>query len=145
MKKILIHVLFVVATNAFAQNQYFNKNGIAINGYDPVAYFTENAAIQGSSDYSYEWNGNTWQFKNAANRDMFKSDPGKYSPQFGGYCAYGMSENHKAPTEPQAFTIVDDKLYLNYNMDVLKMWRKDTKGRIAKGEKNWESLKDKKD
>src|ERR1044071_1281653 len=102
MKKILIHVLFVVATNAFAQNQYFNKNGIAINGYDPVAYFTENAAIQGSSDYSYEWNGNTWQFKNAANRDMFKSDPGKYSPQFGGYCAYGVSENHKAPTEPQA-------------------------------------------
>jgi len=137
--------LLVFTTIAFAQTQYFNKNGVAINGYDPVAFFAENMAVQGTDQYKHEWNGTTWQFKNAANRDTFKSNPEKYAPQFGGYCAYGMSENHKTPTEPQAFTIVDDKLYLNYNMDVLKMWRKDTKGRIAKAETNWTSLKDKKD
>jgi YHS domain-containing protein len=145
MKKLVTLVLFVLTTGAYAQSQYFNNNGIAINGYDPVAFFTENAAMEGSKQYSYEWNGTTWQFKNAANRDSFKSNPEKYAPQFGGYCAYGMSENHKAPTEPQAFTIVDNKLYLNYNMEVLKMWRKDTKGRITKAEMNWKSLKDKKD
>jgi len=137
--------LFVLTTVAYAQNQYFSKNGIAIKGYDPVAFFSENAAVQGSKEHSYKWNGTTWQFKNAENLNSFKSAPEKYAPQFGGYCAYGASENHKAPTEPEAFTIVDNKLYLNYNMDVLKMWRMDTKGRIAKAEMNWPSLKDKKD
>ena len=146
MKRLIITlVLFVVAAAAYAQNTYFNKNGVAIEGYDAVAYFTDNAALKGSTEYTHEWKGVTWQFKNESNRDKFKASPEKYAPQFAGYCAYGVSENHKAPTLPEAFTIVDNKLYLNYNMDVLKMWRKDTKGRIEKGETNWQTLKDKKE
>lgn len=145
MKKILTLALFFFTTLSYAQDHYFNKDGIAINGYDPVAFFSEDAAVRGSDKYIHEWNGVTWHFKSAENRDSFKLNPEKYAPQFGGYCAYGVSEDHKSPTEPEAFTIVNDKLYLNYNMNVRKMWRKDTGSRIATGEKNWATLKDKKD
>jgi YHS domain-containing protein len=145
MNRILTLALFLLTTSTYAQDPYFNKDGIAINGYDPVAFFTENAAVHGTDKYIYKWNGVTWQFKSAENRNTFKSNPEKYVPQFGGYCAYGVSENHKSPTEPEAFTIVKDKLYLNYNMAVRKAWRKDTLERIATGEKNWAVLKDKKD
>lgn len=145
MKRIFTLALFLLATSGYAQEPYFNKDGVAIEGYDPVAFFTENAAIQGSGKFVHEWQGVTWQFKSAENRDAFTSNPEKYAPQFGGYCAYGVSENHKSPTEPEAFTIINDKLYLNYNMAVLKEWRKNTGERIASGEKNWINLKDKKD
>ena len=71
---------------------------------------------------------------------MFLKQPDKYVPQFGGYCAYGVSENHTSPTDPQAFTIVDDKLYLNYNLKVKELWSKEQKARIIKGNENWKIL-----
>jgi len=145
MKKLFTLALVVFATTVFAQTQYFTKDGAAISGYDPVAYFTDNAAVKGTAAFSYDWNGTTWQFKNQVNLDAFKSNPQKYAPQFGGYCAYGVSEDHKSPTEPTAFTVVGDKLYLNYNMKVLELWRKDMDDRIVKGDKNWVKLKDRKE
>lgn len=145
-KSLILFVLFVVAIDySEAQTRYFNKSGVAINGYDPVAYFTDNKPVEGSKQFSYSWEGAEWHFRNQQNLDTFKQNPEKYAPQFGGYCAYGVSEDHKSPTQPEAFTIVDQKLYLNYNMKVKELWMKDTKGRIEKAEGNWVTLKDKKE
>ncbi len=147
MRALFSIIVFVASAGcSIAQTtQYFNSNGVAIRGYDPVAYFTESKPVEGSKEFKYSWQGVEWHFKSQANLDMFKADPEKYAPQFGGYCAYGVSEDHKSPTEPAAFTVLDDKLYLNYNTQVKQLWMKDTKGRIEKAETNWATLKDKKE
>ena len=120
---------------------YQTQDG-AIKGYDPVAYFKQSKPVKGEKEYSVSWQGATWYFQNQQNRDEFKSNPEKYAPQYGGYCAYGTANGHKAPTEPDAFTIVDGKLYLNYNKDVMANWRKDTKGYIVKANEKWPMIKD---
>jgi YHS domain-containing protein len=147
MKHLLSIILFALSIgHSGAQTtQYFNTSGVAIHGYDPVAYFTENKPVEGMKQFAYSWQGTEWRFKSQQNLDAFKTNPEKYAPQFGGYCAYGVSEDHKSPTEPDAFTILNDKLYLNYNTKVKEMWIKDTKGRIEKAEMNWPALKDKKE
>jgi YHS domain-containing protein len=130
----------------YAQSQapaYFSEDGKAIKGYDVVAYFTDNAASKGLKQFSYAWQGTVWYFKSQSNRDAFKASPEKYAPQFGGYCAYGVSEDHKSPIDPKAFTILNNKLYLNYSGAVKKVWLKDTVERIEKAEKLWMTLKDK--
>jgi hypothetical protein len=142
MKQLLTIVLIAFSLNvSHAQSEYYSRDGVAIKGYDPVAYFIENAAIAGKKDFSYTWQGTEWRFKDQANLDAFKAAPEKYAPQFGGYCAYGASENHKSPTEPSAFTVIDGKLYLNYNMKVKELWIQDTKGHIKKAEDNWVTLR----
>ncbi len=142
MKHLLTGLLIVVAfIQSIAQTSYFNTDGVAIRGYDPVAYFTESKPVEGSKSFTYKWQGTDWHFKNKENLDLFKANPEKYAPQFGGYCAYGVSEDHKSPTEPDAFTIVNNKLYLNYNKKVKEEWTKDRDERIKKGEVNWVSLK----
>ena len=113
----------------------------AINGYDPVSYF-EGSPAKGNGDHSYQWNDATWYFTSDENMSKFKSDPEKYAPQFGGYCAYGMSNGYKAATEPDAWTIVDDKLYLNYNVDVRSKWSEKRDSLINAAEANWPSVKD---
>lgn len=145
MKRLFTIALLVLAVSiSWAQTPaYFNSDGVAIKGHDPVAYFSDKAATPGSKQFAYTWQGTEWRFKNQANLDTFKANPEKYAPQFGGYCAYGASENHKSPTDPAAFTIVNDKLYLNYNLKVKELWSKDIKGRIETAEKNWVTLKDK--
>jgi len=143
MKQILsvfLFAFFCVLANAQSP-AYYNEKGVAIKGYDVVAYFTDHTPVEGSKNFSYNWEGTEWHFKNQANLDAFKANPVTYAPEFGGYCAYGVSENHKAPTDPAAFTIVDNKLYLNYSPEVKKLWIKDTKGRIKKAEENWQKLK----
>lgn len=141
MKRLALIIWFVVSAGlAIGQTSYFNSNGVAINGYDPVAYFTDNAAVEGSKEFTYSWEGTEWHFKNQANLNSFKANPAKYAPQYGGYCAYGVSDNHLSPTRPEAFTVLDNKLYLNYNPKVMEMWRKDTKGFIEKAEKYWPEL-----
>lgn len=135
-------VLFACVANAQAP-AYCNQDGVAIKGYDVVAYFKDSAAVAGSSEFSYSWQGTEWHFKNQSNLDAFKAEPEKYAPQFGGYCAYGVSQDHKSPTDPSAFTIVNNKLYLNYSPRVKNIWVRDTKGNIEKAEANWPGLKDK--
>lgn len=124
----------------YAQNQYL-KNGVAVQGYDPVAYFESNKAIEGKSEINAEYNKAQYFFSSEANKSLFLKNPEKYAPQFGGYCAYGVSEDHTSPTDPKAFTIVDDKLYLNYNLKVKELWSKDREERIKKANVNWEKLK----
>ena len=117
-------------------NQSF-VGSVAIEGTDPVTYFTEKKAVKGSSEYSHRWNGAKWRFKNAANRDAFAAEPEKYAPQFGGYCAWAVSRGYTASIDPEAWTVHKGKLYLNYSKGVQDEWAKDIPGNIAKGENNW--------
>lgn len=119
---------------------YATSSGIAVNGYDVVSYFTELQPVKGSDEYSFKWKGADWRFSSDKNLELFKANPEKYAPQFGGYCAYGVAEDHTAPTKPDAWTIVDDKLYLNYNTDVRKLWREKTDKYIKEGNKNWPAV-----
>ena len=120
---------------------YNNTNGIAIKGYDPVAYFLQQKPVEGKDEFSYDWSGSKWKFASQADMDSFKMAPQKYCPQYGGYCAYGLSENHKSPADPNAWTIIDNKLYLNYNRQVKEMWMKNSATRIEAADKNWPALK----
>jgi YHS domain-containing protein len=114
--------------------------GVAIKGYDPVAYFTESKPVKGSSDFSHEWNGAEWRFASAANRDLFKADPVKYAPQYGGYCAWAVSRGYTAGIDPEAWKIVNGRLYLNYSPKVQAQWSEDIPGNIARAEENWPKL-----
>lgn len=138
-------ILFLFSiTTAFAQKSaVYAPDGKAIKGYDPVAYFTESKPVQGDPKVSYNYQGANWYFASSTNRDAFKANPEKYAPQYGGYCAFGTSKGYKAPTEADAFTIVDDKLYLNYNTKVRTEWQKDQAGYIKKANANWPTIKDK--
>ena len=111
--------------------------GVAIKGYDPVAYFTQNKPVQGSAEFEYLWNGAKWRFANAEHRDLFKADPEKYAPQYGGYCAYAVSQGKTADIDPDAWTIFEGRLYLNLDKDVQKLWEKDMKGYIRKADEHW--------
>ena len=113
----------------------------ALDGYDPVAFFSDSMPVKGSANYSYNWKGADWLFASTEHLDQFKADPEKYAPQFGGYCAYGCSQGHKAPTKPETWTIVSGKLYLNYNGDVKKMWTADRDALIEKANTNWPTVK----
>ena len=113
---------------------------VAIKGYDPVAYFLEGQPVKGSRDFTVTWNGATWQFASASNRDLFAQQPTAYAPQFGGYCAWAVSQGYTAGIDPAAWKIVAGKLYLNYDREVQEKWMKDIPGLIEKAEKNWPLL-----
>ncbi|GHA54769.1 hypothetical protein GCM10008927_20720 [Amylibacter ulvae] len=115
----------------------FANDGTAINGYDPVAYFTQSAPVKGNRDISYDWHGSAWLFATEQNKSMFIENPEKYAPQYGGYCAYAVANGATAKTDPDAWTIVDDKLYLNFNTDVRATWQQDTAGNISRANANW--------
>lgn len=134
---------FLATTSVAQKAEVYATDKGAIQGYDPVAYFTEGKPVEGKSDISFLWKGQTWHFSNQTNLEKFKSDPEKYAPQFGGYCAFGMSRGYKAQTDPAAFTIVNDRLYLNYNLDVRTEWSKKREELIQKAEKNWPEVKSK--
>lgn len=116
---------------------YFELGGAAIGGYDPVAYFKQNKPVKGSAAYTATHEGSTFHFASAANRDAFVADPGRYAPQYGGFCAYAVANGYKAKIEPDAFTIVNGKLYLNYDQSIQRRWRRDIPGYIKKGDRNW--------
>ena len=117
----------------------FADDGGAIRGYDPVAYFTQQMPAKGDSAYSLEYNDAVWYFVNQENLERFRKHPERYAPQYGGYCAYGMSRGYVVSTDPNAWTIVDDRLYLNYSIGVRKTWLKDVPVNIDKADMNWQS------
>lgn len=118
----------------------FVENGIAIRGADPVAYFTQGSYVAGSADYTYEWGGAIWQFASAENRDLFASSPGQYAPQYGGFCAWAVSQGYTAPVDPTAWEIVDGKLYLNFDARIQRRWQQDIPGNIASADQNWPAV-----
>ncbi|MEO0984419.1 MAG: YHS domain-containing (seleno)protein [Cyanobacteria bacterium J06639_14] len=113
------------------------EDGVAIKGADPVAYFTEEAYVEGSDEFTHDWNGATWYFASAENRDAFANEPEVYAPQYGGFCAWAVSQGATAPIDPTAWKIVDGKLYLNYDDKVQARWSKDIPGNIAQADENW--------
>jgi YHS domain-containing protein len=139
---------FVVTTIAFALAAFaaspvtpINKNsdGVALHGYDAAAYFTEGKPVKGSKEFESEWMGAKWRFSSAANRDTFKSDPAKYAPQYGGYCAYAVSKGRTADISPNAWKVVDGKLYVNHPL-AKSRWEKDIPGAIARAGQNWPNI-----
>jgi YHS domain-containing protein len=133
---LVICLLSLLGRAAFA-GEFFEADGIALRGYDPVAYFVAARPQKGQPSHSYEYLGSKFYFANEANKRAFMQNPDKYAPQFGGYCAYGAANGYKVSTQPDAFAIVKDRLYLNYNREVLAIWQNDVPGNIALAEKNW--------
>jgi YHS domain-containing protein len=134
---ILVALTLMCFSTFAAKPLVFSTREGAIEGYDPVAYFTKGMPVRGSDKYSLEWNGATFKFSSLAHFELFKAAPGKYAPQYGGYCAYAVSEGATASTVPEAWTIVDDKLYLNFSTGVRNRWSKDIPGRVARADENW--------
>jgi YHS domain-containing protein len=151
MKKtliILVVSLFSIAT--FAQNtakrvKEFNlENKVAIQGYDPVAYFTQKKAVKGKSTFTSTYEGVTYNFSSQANKDLFIKKPSNYEPQYGGWCAFAMGDyGEKVEINPETFKIIDGKLYLYYNAffnNTLKSWNKDETNLKKKADSNWKKF-----
>lgn len=121
-----------------------DSSGRAIRGYDAVAYFAVESAVEGNPKFEFAWNGAKWLFASEENLEKFKKSPETYAPQFGGYCSYAVSHGHTADGDPKAWKVVDGKLYLNYDQDVKQMWEKEQDKFIKDGEKNWAQFQIKK-
>jgi YHS domain-containing protein len=115
-------------------------SSVAVSGYDPVAYFTEQRPVKGDKAFSHTYMGATWHFSSAANRDKFVTAPEQYAPQYGGYCAWAVAQGYTASADPQRWKIVAGKLYLNYDTDVQKKWETDPAGFIGKADKQWPAV-----
>ena len=113
------------------------QQGLALEGYDPVAYFTEGKPVAGSDAASYHWRGATWQFSTPEHRDAFIADPERYAPQFGGYCAFAMSRGTTVDGDPHQWAIVDGKLYVNNNPLAMTLWNQHRPASIKAGNVNW--------
>lgn len=139
-----VALLYVTSATAAAPPVYTGiVKGVAVGGYDPVAFFTDGKPVKGNKDLTTNYDGATWRFASAANRDAFQADPVKYAPQYGGYCAYAVSKGSTAKGDPQAWTVHDGKLYLNYNKNVRALWAKDIPGNVKKGDANWPAVLEK--
>ena len=114
----------------------------AVRGYDVVAYYTESRPVEGKRSLVHNWNGAEWRFASTANRDLFAANPEKYAPQYGGWCAWAVSQGYTASIDPEAWRIVDGKLYLNYSKSVQQQWMQDVKGNISKGNRNWLGIRE---
>lgn len=137
--------LILVGSNSFAATDenipVYTLSGVAIGGTDPVAYFTQAKPVQGSAEFAAEFQGATWHFSSAENRETFLANPEKYAPAYGGYCAYALSlGTYKVETDPKAWSIVDGRLYLNKTPVVRSIWETDIPGNILKSEGNWATL-----
>lgn len=136
---IISSLLLAACGNPATTKVYSTDNG-AIDGYDPVAFFTDSAAVKGDKAFTTEWNGASWCFSSAENLEAFKANPEKFAPQYGGFCAYGTADGHLSPTQADTWTVLNNKLYFNYNQKVKDRWMQDQKGYIEKADKNWPEL-----
>jgi YHS domain-containing protein len=145
MKKLQILILFfLIVFSACGQKpEIYSSANKAINGYDPVAYFTVKKPVKGSDQLKSTYKGANWHFSSAEHKKLFDQNPEKFVPQYGGYCAFGMAQGYKATTTPEAWTIVNEKLYLNYSLGVQNDWQKDQTNMIQKADKNWNTVKSK--
>ena len=120
-----------------------DKNGLAIQGYDPVAYFTQNKPVKGHPQLRLTHQGATYLFASQDHAALFQKDPDQYTPQFGGFCAYAVSKGQTARIDPDAFQIVDGRLILQYSKSVRDTFSKDTAGNLKKADANWPALLEK--
>ena len=143
IKSTLVSTALLASSLSFAANIEVNGNAndLAIQGYDAVSYFTKGAPTQGSDKFTAAYNGAIYHFASADNRDLFKATPSKYAPQYGGFCAMGVAMNQKFDTDPTAWHIRGDKLYLNLNKNVQKKWLTDVPGFLETSQENWDGIK----
>jgi YHS domain-containing protein len=141
----VLFAAILIASAAFAAPALAGKpavytgvvDGVGAGGYDVVAYQTQDAAVAGVAAVTAAHDGVTYRFASEANKAAFEADPARYLPQYGGYCAWAVSQGYTAHGDPEAWSVVDDRLYLNYSKGVRAQWQRDTQGNIAKGEANW--------
>jgi YHS domain-containing protein len=140
--KVMMLLLVMVCNVALADPPVFlNDKGVALQGYDAVAFFTVKKPTKGKASISAKYNDATYYFASAANRSAFEAEPAKYVPQYGGYCAYAASLGQKAPADSRQWTVLDGKLYLNYDARIQKQWTGDRAAAIEKADKLWDGIK----
>jgi YHS domain-containing protein len=139
---VFLFPLFTISVRA-QKSEIYSPGGKAIDGYDPVAFFTKAGPLKGVDSLAYSWKGSVWLFANRQDLRSFSADPEKYAPQYGGYCAYGAAQGHKASSEIDTWTVVNGKLYFNYNGHVKGLWIKDQQAMILTADKQWPGIKDK--
>jgi YHS domain-containing protein len=124
----------VQAESADGVNQI---DGIALHGFDPVAYFTQNKAVKGEAEFTAQYRGVTYEFASKEDQATFQANPATYVPQYGGFCAFAISKGVKADIDPHAFAINDGKLYVNYSEKALQAYQEDVKGNTQNANHNW--------
>jgi YHS domain-containing protein len=146
MKRFLVAVvLFTALSGIAAAKELHNltRDGVAIQGYDPVAFFTDNRPVKGSAQFQSQYDGAKYYFASAEHKAAFDKEPGKYEPQFGGYCAYGASQGHPAPVKIEAWQIVNGRLLMQYDLDIKDKFNKDQQGNLRKADQNWPGIVEK--
>lgn len=146
MKTAFFALVVLSAVSSFAaskQLRNLDSSGISIQGYDPVAFFTEHKPVRGVQQFHSEYNGAKYFFASADDKAAFDKEPAKYEPQFGGYCAYGVSRGSRAPIKIEAWQIVNDRLLMQYDLDIKGEFNKDQQGTLKKADQNWPGLVDK--
>ncbi|GAA6208186.1 YHS domain-containing (seleno)protein [Cognatishimia sp. WU-CL00825] len=134
-------VVASLATPALAAKpEIYAPQGLAIKGYDPVGYFTQSTHVKGLAQHSLNWKGAEWRFASADTMATFQANPAGFAPQYGGYCAFAVAHGATAKTDPDAWTIHEGKLYLNFNISVRTKWRKDIPGFVSRADQNWPTV-----
>ncbi len=134
--------VFACPANAADKAGIFSTRDGAIRGYDPVAYFTEGQAVRGTPQLSYRWKDADWRFASQAHLDLFRANPDRYAPRYGGWCAYAMSRGRYASIVPQAWTIHEGRLYLNYSKAIQRKWSKDLAANVGDADRHWRALRE---
>ncbi len=138
----LVIALMTVTTAVFADEDpvFTGRGNFAIRGYDAVAYHLDQKPVKGKREFTTDWNGATWRFKSAENRDKFVAEPERWAPAYGGYCAWAVSNGYTAKTDPDAWSIYMDRLFLNFNRSVRNTWSQDIPGNVQRGDANWPAV-----
>lgn len=143
IKMCFLFLLLLGSVPTFGQTKTLlnlDKNGIAIKGYDPVAFFMQNQPVKGRPEFESSYKGARYLFASAEDKALFDANPAKYEPQFGGFCAYGASQGHTAPIKIEAWQIVNGRLLMQYDLGVKKEFNKDQQGNLQKADKNWPGI-----
>jgi YHS domain-containing protein len=146
MKRLLFAFLALATLSTMATAKELlnvDGNGVAIQGYDPVAFFTDSRPVKGNPQFQSEYHGAKYYFASSEHKAAFDKEPAKYEPQFGGYCAYGVSQGHKAPIKIEAWQIVNGRLLMQYDLDIKGKFNRDQQGSLKKADENWPGLVEK--
>ncbi|MBR9825772.1 MAG: YHS domain-containing protein [Alphaproteobacteria bacterium] len=130
-------IILFFSNPAFAGEQYLDRDGRPVGGYDVVSYHSEAAPVEGLDDFTAEYNGTTWYFASEANRDLFTADPARYAPAYDGHCAYALANDRKVRTDPLAYRVVDGVLYMNFSQNIQQRWEEDIAGHLEQSEAHW--------
>ena len=140
MKTIFFSIFFLALTSFAKDALNVDEHGLALQGYDPVGYFTDGKAVKGSADLTAAYQGGTYQFASADHKALFEKEPAKYAPQFGGFCGYAASINKLVPIMPEFFQVLHGRLVLQHNEKAWTLWHEDVEGNLKKADANWPTL-----